>query len=89
MVDDGRVIWLGLALLLFLLCGAPNVLVVRDREGPPPDLPDTPLSHLPPRKLASRVREPIERDCSEGASLSAPKRPEMSGVHDFPVDIVG
>ena len=63
-------------------------MVVREREGPPQDLPDTPLAHLPARRSTGLLREPIERDCKEGALFSALKRSEMSEVHDFPVESV-
>ena len=38
---------------------------VRKREGPPQDLPDTPLSHLLPKRSGGRVRELVERDSTK------------------------
>ena len=52
---------------------------VRERGGPPRVLPDTELPHLPPRRTAGRVREPIERERSAGTFFSVQNDQKRAG----------
>lgn len=80
-VDEGVVMWLGLALSYFLLCRASELWAYADGIVHP----EFCLTRNSLTFLSGEERLSFEnRECSAGAVSGVEKRPEARGVHDHP-----